>query len=91
MSELVLLTAEQAAAKLMIHPKTLYRNTDIPRVQIGSKVRWVESQIDQYILSRMTRKPEPKKRPKKRSRKTMQTVMRQDVEVRGHQLTEIEG
>lgn len=60
-----LLDVEEAAAKLRCHPKTLYANEDIPRVTIGRKVFWIESQVDTYLLNLAQRKA------------PRQTVMRQ--------------
>lgn len=59
MSDLVLLTAEQVAAKLGWHVKTVYRNREIPRLEIGGSVRWAESQVDAFLLTKITRKSAP--------------------------------
>lgn len=60
------LTAEEVAAKLKVHVKTIYRNTQIPRVEIeGIGVRWVEADVDAWIRSQMTRKAKPQKRKTK--------------------------
>lgn len=62
-SDLVLLTVEEAAAKLKIHPKTLYRNREIPRVELSDgTIRWIESELDSFIRSKITRKPKAQKR-----------------------------
>ena len=67
MSDLVLLTADEVAAKLKVHVNTVYANTDLPRVEVSpGTIRWIESQVDQYLLGKVSRKP---KAPKK-------TVMR---------------
>lgn len=66
------LTAEQVAAKLGWHIKTVYRNTILPRVKLGGSVFWIEEQID--ALMTMSAKPKPAPEPKK-------TVMRQRLKV----------
>lgn len=62
MSETVYLTAEDLAAKLGLHPQTVYRNQSIPRVKIGGAVRFIESQVDQFIALNTERKRAPRKR-----------------------------
>lgn len=57
-----LLTAEQVAEKLQVHVKWVYANRELPRVEIGGHVRWVESQVDQFLLGRISRKSAPKKK-----------------------------
>lgn len=68
MSEkLVLLTVDEVAEKLGMHPQTVYRNREFPRVKVGPrKLRFIESQIDQFILLQTSRKPAPKPGPKRK-------------------------
>jgi excisionase family DNA binding protein len=51
-----LLTAEQVAEKLQVHVKWVYRNREIPRVELGGHVRWDEAQVDAWIQLKTTRK-----------------------------------
>lgn len=62
MSDIRLLTAEQVAEKLQVHIKWVYANQELPRIEIGGHVRWVESQVDQFLLGRMARKSAPKRK-----------------------------
>lgn len=64
MSEpLKVLTADELAAKLQVHPKTVYANRDIPRIELGDgTIRFIESQVDQWLLTKQTRKAAPRKR-----------------------------
>ncbi len=74
MSENRILTAEQVAEKLQVHVKTVYRNRDIPRVEIGpGMVRFIEADIDAWLRSKMTRKSKPEKRLRKA--RTVQTFL----------------
>lgn len=58
-----LLTAEQVAAKLQVHVNTVYKNREIPRLEISEGVvRWCESDIDAWLRSKITRKAKPDKR-----------------------------
>ncbi len=61
----VYLKAEQVAAKLGWHVKTVYRNRVLPRVKIGSSVVWIESQVDSFLAMHSGVKAEPKKREKR--------------------------
>lgn len=54
-----LLTAEEVAAKLKVHVKWVYRNREIPRVEMGGHVRFVEAQVDAWIELKMAKKAKP--------------------------------
>lgn len=61
-----LLTAEEVAAKLKVHVKSVYKNREIPRLEIeGVGIRFLESQVDAWLQSRITRKAKPQKRKAK--------------------------
>jgi len=62
MSEIVYLTVAKLAEKLGMHPKTVYANTRIPRIKMGGSVRFIESQVDQFLAAQSERKAPPKKR-----------------------------
>lgn len=65
MSEVVILTAEDVAKKLKIHVKSVYASTAIPRIEIGpGTIRYVESQVDQYVLMQSRKKEKRKPRTK---------------------------
>lgn len=60
------LTAEELAAKLKVHVKTVYKNRDIPRIEISpGVVRFVEADVEAWLRSRSTRKAKPQKRLRK--------------------------
>jgi IS30 family transposase len=67
MSETInVLTAEQLAEKLGVHVKTIYRNQEIPRLEISKGVvRYDEATVAVWLRSKMSRKPIPKKRKPK--------------------------
>jgi excisionase family DNA binding protein len=67
MNGTVYLTASELAGKLGLHVKTVYANREIPRVEIGGSVRFIESEVDAYIRTRTTRKAAPRKRVMRRN------------------------
>jgi len=44
-----LLTVKQAADYLQIHPQTLYRNKEIPRIEITGGIRFKKSELEKYL------------------------------------------
>jgi excisionase family DNA binding protein len=60
-SEVTLLTAEQVAQRLGVHPKTIYlkaRTGDIPCRRIGDAVRFVWSEVDEALRAEAERNVE---------------------------------
>jgi predicted DNA-binding transcriptional regulator AlpA len=58
-----ILTAEEVAAKLKVHVKTVYANREIPRVEISpGVVRFCEADVEAWVRSKVTRKAKPDKR-----------------------------
>jgi len=43
----ILMTTKQVAELLQIHPQSVYKNREIPRIKIGSLIRFRASQIEQ--------------------------------------------
>jgi predicted DNA-binding transcriptional regulator AlpA len=74
MSEVVYLDAKQLGTKLGMHWKTIMANQDLPRVRVGGRVRFIESQVDQFIAMRSERKAAPKSMPSKKRKKPLYDV-----------------
>ena len=74
---LKLLTAPEVAAKLRWHVQTVYRNQDIPRIQVGGSVYFDEAEIDAWLRTRVTRKAKPRKRLIRRRLKAVENDRRQ--------------
>jgi excisionase family DNA binding protein len=73
-----LLTAEDIAVKLNCHVMTVYRNREIPRLEIpGVGLRFNEADVDGWLRTRTTRKAQPIKRFMRRSLKEVKGSARQ--------------
>ena len=77
------MTADEVAEKLGLHPKTVYANEQLPRVKIGRSVYWIESQIDNYLLS--TARPKaPRQSVMRQTRKLKEAKRQQRTGTESH-------
>lgn len=72
------LTADEVAAKLKVHVKTVYKNREIPRFEISpGVVRFSEEAVDNWLRSKISRKAKPIKRvPKQGSTNQISNFIR---------------
>jgi excisionase family DNA binding protein len=49
-----LLTVRQVATLLQVHPQSVYQNRQIPRIRIGSRIRFRASQVEQFLKQNTT-------------------------------------
>jgi excisionase family DNA binding protein len=46
---MTILTIEEAAAFLKVTKRTLYRHSEIPRVKVGSQLRFIREDLEQWL------------------------------------------